>query len=183
MIANSNVVKLFEKHFPAIKPSEASLQQQDQMLDQVFAVANKSGESFAMKEADLGTYHSNTKKGFVTLGGHASPSPLTMTLRHQVGIKHRLLSILHIRVMTTYKRESKLTKSKFFVRWRSCCLIEQMRDLKAENERQRDEIEKIKLGWSRAMQSFGQQKSEFEGKLHRMAVLIQEKLLEKQTVN
>lgn len=107
---------------------------------------------------------------------------MTLTLRHQVGIKHRLLSLLHLRILTTYKRDSKLLKGKFFVRWRSCSLLEKVRDLGHENERQREDVEKIRGEWARAMQSFGQQKVEFESKLQKMALLIQERLLEKQAV-
>ena len=116
----------------------------------------------------------------MTLGGFSIQSPLTLTLRHQVGIKHRLLSLLHLRVLSTYKRDSKLLKGKFFVRWRSCTLVEKVRDLGQENERQKEDVEKIRGEWMRAMHSFGQQKVEFESKLEKMAMLIQERLMEKQ---
>lgn len=131
------------------------------MLDQVFAVANNSQETLfikedmgTLKEQNWGTNDKNNKR-LMMVGQHSVPSPMTLTLRHQVGIRHRLLSLLHVQVAIRGKQDTKLVKARFFGRWRSRTVVGTVRELQLENERQRNEIERIRMGWNKAMQSFG----------------------------
>jgi len=131
------------------------------MLDQVFAVANNSQETLfikedmgTLKEQNWGTNDKNNKR-LMMVGQHSVPSPMTLTLRHQVGIRHRLLSLLHVQVAIRGKQDTKLVKARFFGRWRSRTVVGTVRELQLENERQRNEIERIRVGWNKAMQSFG----------------------------
>jgi len=138
MIANSNVVKIFEKNFPALgigNSRQDTLLQQDQMLDQVFAVANNSQETLfikedmgTLKEQNWGTNDKNNKR-LMMVGQHSVPSPMTLTLRHQVGIRHRLLSLLHVQVAIRGKQDTKLVKARFFGRWRSRTVVGTVREL------------------------------------------------------
>ena len=85
-----------------------------------------------------------------------------------------------MRVLTVYKKDSKLRKARFFTKWRSSTLVGKVRELGQENERQRDEIDSIRTEWKQSIKSFVGQKQEFETKLQKMAQLIHEKLLEKE---
>lgn len=46
--------------------------------------------------------------------GMTQPSAMTMSLRHQVSIKNRFLSILHLRLMIHTSKDTTVLKTKFF---------------------------------------------------------------------